>query len=141
MDRLFIDANILVDVLLGRENFLLPSQQVLSLGVRKKAKLFCAEVSLSVIYYLGRKGGMSHSALVDWIRKLLGYVRVADSGHESVLLAVSHASEDFADFEDALQYAAAQSARAQFIVTRNPKDYKYSTIPVVSPVEYLALKR
>jgi hypothetical protein len=43
----------------------------------------------------------------------------------------------FADFEDALQAAAARSAGASFIVTRNVKDFRFSQVPALSPREFL----
>jgi hypothetical protein len=43
----------------------------------------------------------------------------------------------FSDFEDAVQYYAAISAKADVIVTRNIKDYKQSTIPVLTAEQFL----
>jgi hypothetical protein len=44
----------------------------------------------------------------------------------------------FTDFEDALQnFSAVKSLTIDFIITRNPKDYKFSTLPVFTPETYL----
>jgi len=137
MDKLFIDTNILVDVLLARDPFLGDSQRVLSLGVEKKAALFCSEIALPVVYYLGRKGGMTHAGLVDWMRKLSTFVTVANTGHPDVLSALTLASGRFPDFEDALQYVAAKAADVDFLITRNARDFRAAEIPVISPGEYL----
>ena len=45
---------------------------------------------------------------------------------------------DFNDFEDAVQYYAAKSAGADVIITRNIKDYKESTIPVLTAEQFLS---
>ena len=44
---------------------------------------------------------------------------------------------NFKDFEDGIQYYTALEAQCELIVTRNLKDFKKSTIPVMSPKEYL----
>lgn len=44
---------------------------------------------------------------------------------------------DFSDFEDAVQYNTAISGNASIIITRNPKDFGKSTIPVYTPSEFL----
>jgi hypothetical protein len=43
----------------------------------------------------------------------------------------------FADFEDAVQYYAAISAKADAIITRNTKDYKHASIPVLTAEQFL----
>jgi len=45
---------------------------------------------------------------------------------------------DFKDFEDAVQYAAAKQVNADFIITRNIKDFRKSDIPIASPDSFLA---
>jgi len=44
--------------------------------------------------------------------------------------------EVFMDFEDCLQYLCAKSVNADFIVTRNPKDFVNSTIPAILPDDF-----
>ncbi|MCQ2974098.1 MAG: hypothetical protein MJ211_04735 [Bacteroidales bacterium] len=43
------------------------------------------------------------------------------------------------DFEDALQYFSAMSVDCDYIITRDPKHFKYSTKPVMSGEEFLNL--
>jgi predicted nucleic acid-binding protein len=44
----------------------------------------------------------------------------------------------YRDFEDAVQIMAAVQSKADFLITRNPKDYRSALIPVFQPVEFLA---
>lgn len=44
---------------------------------------------------------------------------------------------DFADFEDAVQYYSAANAKADAIITRNIKDYKHATLPVLTAEQFL----
>ena len=41
------------------------------------------------------------------------------------------------DFEDALQYSSARQAAADYIITRNKKDFRFSDIPVLEPTEFI----
>lgn len=52
--------------------------------------------------------------------------------------AISQAIQsDFSDFEDAVQYHTALSGNIDAIITRNPKDYINSAIPVYTPSEFI----
>ena len=44
---------------------------------------------------------------------------------------------DWDDFEDSVQYVAGKGILASYIVTRNPKDFSYGQIEIVSPEEFL----
>ena len=43
------------------------------------------------------------------------------------------------DFEDAVQITAASEAGADYLITRNPKDFKGGTVPVLQPAELPAI--
>lgn len=43
------------------------------------------------------------------------------------------------DFEDAVQMAAALNARADYLITRNPKDFKEPLVKVLQPADLIAL--
>ena len=45
---------------------------------------------------------------------------------------------DWKDFEDAVQYASSKTIGANFIITRNPDDYKESKIPIYTPEQALS---
>jgi hypothetical protein len=47
-------------------------------------------------------------------------------------------SSGWRDYEDATQHRSAFDEQADFIVTRNKKDFKASTLPVLSPVEFFS---
>jgi hypothetical protein len=47
-------------------------------------------------------------------------------------------ASQFRDFEDALQYYSALTAKVDAIITRNAKDFANSKLPVMTAGEYLA---
>jgi hypothetical protein len=55
----------------------------------------------------------------------------------STELALEAIRAGFADFEDALQSVCAGKFEADFIVTRNVKDYKLSPIKAISPADFI----
>lgn len=68
------------------------------------------------------------------IKILLGKLAVITEDKGVVEQAIS---SNFTDFEDAVQFYAAKSANADFIITRNTKDYTQSTISVLTAEHFL----
>ena len=85
----------------------------------------------NVHYIAGREGVDTR----DFILSLMNWVDIAPTDAESVRYA---AGLPMADFEDALQVAAAHACDARHIVTRNLADYAQSPIPAISPREALS---
>jgi predicted nucleic acid-binding protein len=45
----------------------------------------------------------------------------------------------FSDFEDSVLHESARHAGAEYIITRNIKDFKNTKIPVFTPTEFLSM--
>lgn len=80
-------------------------------------------------------------------KKLIGEDLYTEMIKLSKLLnVVSITKDDFAaalelkarDFEDALQYYCARTNNCEIIVTRNKKDFTFSSVAVLTPEEFLA---
>jgi len=69
------------------------------------------------------------------LRMIADFVDVADMSGQNV---VDMLTSSWRDYEDATQHRSAVDEQADCIVTRNKKDFKASTLPVLSPVEFLA---
>ena len=70
----------------------------------------------------------------DFIRGMLGWADVAQTSRADALAALDL---PMGDFEDALQVAAAMACGAQFVITRNERDFKNSPVPALSPDDFL----
>lgn len=70
----------------------------------------------------------------DFIRSILDWADVAKTGKPDALAALDLPMRDF---EDALQVAAAMACGAQFIITRNERDFKTSPVPALHPEDFL----
>jgi hypothetical protein len=114
----------------GREKFLADSARVLDACESGKLHGAIAWHTLANAYYLADDGKKA----LKFFEDLLSFVEVAGGGTELALEAVR---SGFSDFEDALQSVSARQFEADFIVTRNVKDYKLSPIRAISPPDFV----
>lgn len=138
MQNVFLDANIVIDFLGERDNFYKPAAKVLTLGDRKKIKVYTSATSISTTYYLLTKYENAKIALQK-IRRFKMLCSIAIMDDEVIEKAID---SDFKDFEDAMQYYSAIASNCDLIITRNEKDFKNALIPVMNAESYLqTLKR
>lgn len=131
--RVFLDTNILLDVLLNRTAFVADSEAVILRCERDGHPMFIAWHGLATAYYLLRRGRSTTDALLE-VDKILSWARVAEAGD-------GHARKarglGFGDFEDALQAVSAEACTADCIVTRNTSDFVRSTVAALTPQQFL----
>jgi predicted nucleic acid-binding protein len=128
--RLFIDTDILLDVLLNRQPHVEDSGQVLDWAEANPGMAAVSWHGLANLHYLS-KGGAE-----DFIDELMGFAEIPRTGSEHMRQALDL---KFKDLEDAMQVAAATLFTAQVIVTRNTRDYKTSPIKAITAREALAM--
>jgi predicted nucleic acid-binding protein len=125
-----MDCDVLLDVMVGREKFLAGSARVLDSCESGQIHGAIAWHTLANAYYLAEDG----LTALKFFEDLLSFVEVVGGDTELALEAIR---SGFSDFEDALQSVCAKQFEADFIVTRNAKDYKLSPIKAVSPSEFV----
>lgn len=133
MTRLFLDTNIVVDLLDRREPFCHDAVRLFTMAYHKQVQLVVSPMTFSTASFLLHKHGP------EGVRNLLSnfrrLARVATADERTVDDSLA---SQFKDFEDAMQYYTALSAKADLIITRNGKDFKASRLPVMTATEYLA---
>lgn len=129
--RLLLDTNILLDTLLARAGSKASSEVVQSCTDFHVGLL--AWHGLATIYYVGSRA-LNPAQARACVEELLGWIEIARAGHEEALRALAL---EMTDFEDALQAAAAETCGADFIITRNGRDFVNSPILAISPEEFL----
>jgi predicted nucleic acid-binding protein len=135
--RLFLDTDIVLDVLARREPWLHDSAAVLSLLESDGVKGFVAAHSITTLHYLcTRELGREQATLA--LLDLLKLVSVAPVDQDTILKAIALG---WRDREDAIQMLSANNASADYLVTRNGSEFKGSLIPVVTPSELLSMLR
>jgi len=134
MTRIFLDTNIVLDLLGERIPFYDSIAKIATLADQKKLVLVASSLSFTTIYYILNKFESSDSALSK-LRKFKIICQVCDVNEETIEKGLN---SEFKDFEDSVQYFSAIQAKCSLILTRNGRDFKNSTIPVMTADEYLS---
>ncbi len=130
--RLLIDTNILLDVLQKRQGHYMPSYAVWKICEKGFTEGYISSLSFANIVYTMRK-----QLRYDEIDKLLWNLKNAFYFADLTLYDFEAAANmKWRDFEDAVQTSTASRIHADYIITRNTKDYQDSPIPAVTPEEY-----
>lgn len=134
MLKVFIDTNVLLDLLLCREPFDKDAQTIFWLAEEKKIELQVSAISIINAAYVAHRNKYDdrdiRAALID----LLDFVTIPDTDKQVVQNALQ---SDFSDFEDATQMFCAKQGEAELIITRNVKDFEKSEIRVMTPSDFL----
>ncbi len=133
MDKVFVDTNIILDWLAKREPFFESAKSLFIKGENREVEIWISTMSFISTEYLMRKQIGKAEA-----KKALAAIRlfcnVCKSGSKEIDLALI---SSMSDFEDAFQYFNAVNNQCDVLITRNPKDFKGATIPVMSAEAYL----
>jgi len=133
--KLLLDINVILDVVLRRSPWVDEAARLLAAVENGEAEGFIAAHTLTTIhYYVSKHRGRSAALAV--IRDLLGIVRVVPVGGSDFLQALLL---DIDDFEDAVQTTAALAIGANYLVTRNVRDFNEKLLAIRKPGEVLAL--
>lgn len=133
---ILVDTNVIVDLLLKREPYLDAAQTILTKCAQREVDGCLAAHSIPNLFYILRKA-YSQSERRYFIKNLCDIFRISELNKEKIMSAAEN--EEFSDFEDCLQEACAVEEMADYIVTRNPGDYKRSRIKVIEPVAFVEL--
>lgn len=131
---LLIDANILLDVLMNRQEFIRDSSMIWKLCETEQAKGYVSVLTFANIMYIMRKE-LTPEKIEDVYRKLSLIFEFAELNQTVLDKAVSM---KWKDFEDAVQSATAEQVHADYIITRNIRDFSKSKVMAFTPAELLA---
>ena len=134
--KVLIDTNVMTDAITKRDNASSFSADVIALCSSNRITGFAAPHSFSNLYYILRKeySDKNRRVIIGEYSKILNVVSLNEDVINSALN-----NNNITDFEDAIQYACAESVGADYIVTRNVKDYGRSSIKAITPEELINL--
>lgn len=135
--EVFIDSDIILDVLAMREPFYRPAATLFTLIEEGKVEGFTSPIVFSNIHYVMSKR-MTKENTLKALKFLKTAVRILAVDQRIVELALD---SSFDDFEDAMQHYCAEQNGLRYLITRNKKDYKKAEIDVLSAHEYLTMLR
>jgi len=137
--KIFLDTNVLLDVLARREQFYAASAEVWSLAESGAVQGYISAISFNNIYYVARKMVGKYKA--DKALRILRDIFVPVAPDTQILNQAIDSTMD--DFEDAIQFHSAIHAGAECLITRNPGHFKVveTSIAISTPEEFLAVLR
>ncbi|ADK79551.1 type II toxin-antitoxin system VapC family toxin [Sediminispirochaeta smaragdinae] len=134
MIKLFIDSDIVLDLLIKRNEF--ESSAILFTQIdRKEFQGFTSPIVFANVHYIMTKYAGKEKSILNLrrIRKILSLLTINEEVIDEALYS------DAPDLEDSIQYIASEKNGIDFIITRNKKDYKGSKIPALSATEFLEM--
>ncbi len=139
MKKIFLDVNILIDILDAKRPSSRQSAILFEFLVRdiKEFRLYTSCDLLTTVYYftikpLGQKEALSK------IKKLNNVIHVIEFGNKEVAEAIElmERNRKYTDLEDTIQYVMARKEKCDYIIT-NDKNFASGDVPVLSSQEAL----
>ncbi|MDB4206470.1 PIN domain-containing protein [Flavobacteriaceae bacterium] len=134
MSTLFIDTNIVLDLLSKRTPFYESAAQIFSFADKHKLKLSVSALTFANTNYILSKLKSIKEAR-EILRRFKVLVKVLPLNDKIIDLALN--DKAFNDFEGGLQYYTALEGNQDIFITRDLKGFKNAKIPVMTAEEYL----
>ncbi|MHB1082093.1 MAG: type II toxin-antitoxin system VapC family toxin [Prosthecobacter sp.] len=131
--RVFLDTNILLDIVEQRLPFYTASQAVLDECDQRGFEIFVAWHGIATVFYIAaRKRGEVYA--LEMIRDLLTWATVATVGQDEAREALGYG---ITDYEDALIAAAAAASGVDWLVTRDEAGFLKGPVSPINPSNFL----
>ncbi|HNS30524.1 MAG TPA: PIN domain-containing protein [Tenuifilaceae bacterium] len=134
MKKVFIDTNIIVDLLAKREPFYEEAAMLFTLADKQQVCLSVSALTFANTNYI-----LSQSLKPEEVRQILRKMKliVQVLCINEKIIGLSLNDNDFRDFEDAVQYYTALENDTDIIITRNLKDFQKAKLPVMTAAQFL----
>ncbi|MFV0593293.1 MAG: type II toxin-antitoxin system VapC family toxin [Draconibacterium sp.] len=134
--KLFVDSDVVIDFFTDREPYANPASELFELNEQGNVKLFLSAVSINNIYYIVRKF-LGHKKTIEVVEMLTEMTEIVGTTKKEIIRALKN---NFSDYEDSVQYSSALTINGlDAIITRNIKDYRNSSIAVMTPLNFLKM--
>ena len=130
---LLIDTNILLDVMMERQEFVKDSSMIWKLCETEGVTGYISALTITNLVNIMRKK-LDPKKIADIISLLRMIFVFTDLGVSDINLA---SGMEWNNFEDAVLSATAYRVHADYIVTRNTRDFADSRVPAFTPNEIL----
>ena len=132
--KVFIDTNMVLDVLAQREPFYATSARIWELIEKGELEGYLSAASITDLFYILKKQ-LGLNKAYDSLDKLLIVFEVASVTETDIRKALKIGLKDF---EDSLQLACAEKIGAEHLITRNKKDFVIETkVKILDPKEFI----
>jgi predicted nucleic acid-binding protein len=135
MKKIFVDTNIVLDLLARREPYYDEAAELFSLADRKQIELSVSSLTIANTSYalLSQMDPNKAKAVLRKLRLILNVLPLDDK-----IIGLALNDETFSDFEDGLQYFTAIEHEQELIISRKLKDFKNSRLPTMTAKQFIA---
>jgi predicted nucleic acid-binding protein len=138
MKHIFMDTNVVIDFLTNRQPFVLDAAKLFDMAVKGKIKIYISALSYGNIHYIVKRS-FGNNMAISLLNELAEMTEIVDV---TKLIIMQSLKTDFKDYEDGIQYYCALSVEdISLIVTRDTKDFKKSTLAILTPAEAVVALR
>lgn len=135
--KLFVDSDVVIDFFTDREPHANPASELFELNEQGIIKVYLSALSINNIYYIVRRF-LGHKKTIEVVELLAEMTEIVGTTKKEIIQALKN---DFSDYEDSVQYSSALTIKKlDTIITRNVKDYRNSSIAVMTPLNFLKMK-
>lgn len=134
--KILIDTNVLIDYIMRRVPYSDDAEKIIYLCKNMQVKGCMAAHSVMNILYILRKE-MTLAETKTFILCLTEFIEIVGIDRKKIINILT--DDSFSDVEDCLQYECAKAFEADYIVTRNIKDFENSLIPAILPNDFIKL--
>lgn len=132
--KIFIDSDIIIDVLARREPFYDPAAILFSLIEKGKIAGFTSPIVFSNVHYVLRKR-VSKEITIESLRYLKSLIQILPLDNRAIELALDSEFNDL----DTIQYFCAEQNSINSIISRKKIDYKKAEINILTAKESLSM--
>ncbi len=134
--KILIDTNVIIDYLAKRVPHYANAYKIIDICLSGGVDGFLAAHSVTNAFYILSKGYSSRECR-EMLLEMCNIFGIVEIDRDKIMSCLK--KDNFRDFEDCLQSGCAAACGADFIVTRNVKDFSESTVKAVSPEDFLKL--
>lgn len=135
--NLFVDSDVVIDFFTDREPHANPASELFELNEQGVVKLYLSAISINNIYYVVRRF-LGQKKALEVIETLIEMTEIVGTTKKEIIQALKN---NFTDYEDSIQYSCALTIKdIDAIITRNIKDYRNSSIAIMTPLNFLKMK-
>jgi len=135
--KIFVDSDIILDVLSNREPFYDSAAILFSLIEKGTLEGYTSPIVFSNVHYVLRKR-VSKQIAMESLKYLKSLIQILPIDKRAIELALD---SEFDDFEDAIQYFCAEQNNIKYLITRNKIDYAKAEINILTATEFLSMLR
>ncbi|MDR2542401.1 MAG: PIN domain-containing protein [Treponema sp.] len=134
--KILIDTNVIIDILEKRELFFDDSYMTVQLGLEGKIETFMSASAITDVYYILYRSLHNKEKAKEKIFALTNLVNICNTTNDDITNALVLFINDF---EDAVTASIAKREKANYIITRNERDFINSPVPAINPSHFLQI--